>query len=111
MILPAAQRCQLAVAQSVAAAKACAIDVKVQEKRLRDFSARIESFVVAIDELFAQFEHAEHHAGAPADHARTYRDKVVPAMQKLREIADGLETMVDDAEWPLPKYREILFLQ
>jgi glutamine synthetase type III len=35
----------------------------------------------------------------------------VPAMVKLREIADGLETMVDDAEWPLPKYREILFLQ
>jgi glutamine synthetase len=36
---------------------------------------------------------------------------VVPAMVKLREVADHLETMVDDAEWPLPKYREILFLQ
>jgi glutamine synthetase len=111
MILPAAQRSQLAVAQSVAAAKACGIDVKVQEKRLRDFGARIESFVLAIEELTAQFEHAEQHAGAPGDHAKTYRDKVVPAMGKLREIADGLETMVDDAEWPLPKYREILFLQ
>jgi glutamine synthetase len=32
-------------------------------------------------------------------------------MGKLRTLADQLETMVDDSEWPLPKYREILFLQ
>jgi glutamine synthetase len=111
MILPAAQRTQLAVAQSLAAAKACGIEVKVQEKRLRELSARIEAFVLGIEELTAQFEHAESHGGSPQEHARTYRDKVVPAMAKLREVADGLETMVDDAEWPLPKYREILFLQ
>lgn len=111
MLLPAAQRSQLAVAQSVAAAKQVGIEVKVQEKRLRDMSSRIESFVLAIEELASVFEHAEHHAGSPAEHAKTYRDKVVPAMQKIREVADGLETMVDDAEWPLPKYREMLFLQ
>jgi glutamine synthetase len=111
MLLPAAQRSQLAVAQSVGAAKAAGLDVKMQEKRLRDLAARIESFVVAIDELSAQFEHAEAHTGAPQDHAKTYRDKVVPAVGRLREIADSLETMVDDAEWPLPKYRECLFLQ
>ena len=109
--MPAAQRSQLAVAQSVNAAKAAGMDVKVQERRLRDFTGRIETFIGAIEELTSQFEHAEHHGGSPGEHAKTYRDKVVPAMQKLREIADGLETMVDDAEWPLPKYREILFLQ
>jgi glutamine synthetase len=111
MILPAAQRTQLATAQSIGAVKAAGLDVKVQEKRLRDLTARIESFVLAIDELTTQFEHAEQNNGSGAEHARTYRDKVVPAMGKLREIADGLETMVDDAEWPLPKYREILFMQ
>ncbi len=116
MILPAAQRWQCTVAQSVGATKAAGIEIKVQEKRLRDFTGRIESFVLAIDELTAQFEHAEHHStassnAAPGEHARTYRDRVVPAMAKLREIADGLETMVDDSEWPLPKYREILFMQ
>jgi glutamine synthetase len=111
MLLPAAQRSQLAFAQSVGAAKGIGIDVKVQERRLRDMSSRIESFVLAIEELAAVFEHAEQHAGSPHEHAKTYRDKVVPAMWKLREIADGLETMVDDAEWPLPKYREVLFLQ
>lgn len=72
---------------------------------------RIEALVLGIDELTSVFEHAEHHAGSPQEHAKTYRDKVVPAIVKLRELADGLETMVDDAEWPLPRYREMLFLQ
>jgi glutamine synthetase len=61
--------------------------------------------------LTSVFEQAEHHAGSPHEHAKTYRDKVVPAMARLREVADGLEAMVDDACWPLPKYREMLFLQ
>jgi glutamine synthetase len=111
MILPAAQRTQLTVAQSVVAAKSAGMKVKAQEQRLRDLCALIDAFVEAIDDLKAEFEHAEAHDASPDKHAKTYRDKVVPAMGKLRVLADQLETMVDDAEWPLPKYREILFLQ
>ena len=43
-------------------------------------------------------------------HARGYRDQVIPAMDRLRERADLLETLTDDAYWPLPKYGELLFL-
>jgi glutamine synthetase len=111
VILPAAQKWQLTVAQSVLAAKQAGGEVKAQERRLRDLSSRTETLVVAIDELASVFEHAEQHTGSPQEHARIYRDKVVPVMAKLREVADVLETLVDDAEWPLPKYRELLFLQ
>jgi glutamine synthetase len=111
MILPAAQRSQLTVAQSVAAAKSAGMKIKAQEKRLKELCGLVDGFVEAIDDLKAEFEHAEAHDAAPDKHAKTYRDKVVPAMGKLRVLADQLETMVDDAEWPLPKYREILFLQ
>ena len=89
----------------------CRRDLDDAAGRCREMSARIEAFVLAIEDLTTCFEHAEHHAGAPHEHAKTYRDKVIPAMQKVREIADSLETMVDDGEWPLPKYREMLFLQ
>ncbi len=41
--------------------------------------------------------------------AASFKDSVVPAMNKVREVADWLETMVDDELWPLPKYREMLF--
>ena len=41
--------------------------------------------------------------------AKTYCDKVIPFFEKIRENVDGLELLVDDEEWPLPKYREMLF--
>lgn len=111
IILPAAQKSQHEVAVSVMAAKAAGAETKAQEKRLRDMALRIEALVTAIDELASVFEHAESHAGSPQEHAKVYRDKVATAMVRLRECADGLETMVNDADWPLPKYREVLFLQ
>ncbi len=42
--------------------------------------------------------------------AEAYAAKVLPLMVKLREHADELELLVDDSLWPLPKYREMLFL-
>jgi glutamine synthetase len=39
----------------------------------------------------------------------TYRDLVIPAMSKVREVADEMEGIVEDELWPLPKYREMLF--
>lgn len=37
--------------------------------------------------------------------------KVIPAMDKVRTLADEAEGLIADALWPLPKYREILFLR
>ena len=36
--------------------------------------------------------------------------RILAAMAKVRETVDALEHEVDDAAWPLPKYREMLFL-
>ena len=35
---------------------------------------------------------------------------IIVAMTTLRQIIDKLETITDDAVWPLPKYREMLFI-
>jgi glutamine synthetase len=32
-------------------------------------------------------------------------------METARGYADALEAQVDDAVWPLPKYREMLFIK
>ena len=45
-----------------------------------------------------------------SEKARLYSTAVMAAMQKVREDADNLEMLVDDALWPLPKYRELLYL-
>ncbi len=31
--------------------------------------------------------------------------------EEIRNHADKLEALIDDADWPLPKYRELLFLR
>ncbi len=43
--------------------------------------------------------------------AIAYHDTVVPCMETLRYHIDKLELMVDNEIWPLPKYRELLFIR
>ena len=43
--------------------------------------------------------------------AIAYHDTVVPQMEKIRYHIDKVELMVDDEMWPLPKYREMLFIR
>jgi len=39
------------------------------------------------------------------------RDNVVPAMGAVRAAADRLEKVVPDDYWPLPTYRDMLFVK
>ncbi|MCH9609441.1 MAG: Glutamine synthetase [Chlamydiales bacterium] len=39
------------------------------------------------------------------------RDKIFPLMEELRCHGDRLEGLIDDHIWPLPKYREMLFIR
>jgi len=47
----------------------------------------------------------------PEEQALYYNEKVFPYFDIIRYHADKLELMVDDKLWPLPKYRELLFLK
>lgn len=40
-----------------------------------------------------------------------YHDYVAPRMETIRYHIDKLELMVDNEMWPLPKYRELLFIR
>ena len=35
---------------------------------------------------------------------------ILPTLAELRKAVDGLELIVSDSRWPLPKYREMLFI-
>lgn len=43
--------------------------------------------------------------------AIAYHDTVVPCIDIIRQHIDILELMVDNEMWPLPKYRELLFIR
>ncbi len=43
--------------------------------------------------------------------AKVYSKKVKPYLNEIRYQIDHLEMIVDDEMWPLPKYRELLFIR
>ena len=73
---------------------------------------RISGLADKLVDAIGALEHAQHEAheaGSVQAEARVFCDDVIPAQGVLREVADELETLVDDELWPLPKYRELLF--
>jgi glutamine synthetase len=67
-----------------------------------------DDLVDAIEALEAAL-HKAHGAKSIQAEAKVVVDKMIPAQDALRTVADELETLVADDLWPLPKYRELLF--
>ncbi len=100
MILPATARY---LGQLVGASSSRGINAVCEQ-----VSALADQLVDAIAAL-REAQHEAHEAGGIEAEARVFCDQVIPAQGALREVADELETLVDDELWPLPKYRELLF--
>ncbi len=109
MILPAALRYQTEVAQAVAATKAAGVDNGPQVDLLRTLSGTVGDFQTATAKLDKALAH--HADGDLLAHARHSRDHILPAMNEVRTLGDKLETLVADDLWPLPTYREMLFIR
>jgi len=109
MILPAALRYQAEVAGAVNATKTAGVDNHAQADLLKSLTVTIGDFQsasAALDKVLS------HHADGDAySHAKYARDSVLPAMHAVRVLGDKLETMVADDLWPLPTYREMLFIK
>jgi glutamine synthetase len=108
-ILPAAYRYQAQLAQSVAGVKAAGSSAKEPKKTLDKLSKIADDAKAGVDHIQDLLEHESN--GDAFKHAKYFRDKVVPAMAKLREAADALEALVPHDLWPLPTYREMLFIK
>ncbi|MBX3406269.1 MAG: glutamine synthetase III [Phycisphaeraceae bacterium] len=108
MILPAALRHQARVAQAVAAAADAGVSSQTQRGMLEELVDLADSLREKTDELE---EAVSHHDADPLKHARHIKTAVRPAMAALRTIADELETQVASDLWPMPTYRDLLFIK
>jgi glutamine synthetase len=107
-VLPAALRYQTEVAQSVSAAKAAGISNPAGTETLTTLASALGDLQKSVTSL----ERAQsHHDGDAFAHAKHMRDHVFPALAEVRKAADKLETIVADDLWPLPTYREMLFIK
>ena len=80
------------------------------KKIIQEIAERTSAIEKGVDELVEARKKAniieDEHTKAIA-----YHDKVEPKLDEIRYQIDKLELIVDDALWPLPKYRELLFIR
>jgi glutamine synthetase len=77
--------------------------------KVADKIAGLADTLVDRIEALEKAQHAAHGAGSVHAEAVAFKEKVIPAQEALRDVADEIETLVGDNYWPLPKYRELLF--
>ncbi len=109
-ILPCAMKQQEMMAQSIATYQSLFKGNSLKEQRdyLNRLSAAIEESIALCNRLEANQKSAS--ALPIAERAEYFCQEVAPVMEEFRKVVDLIETIVDDTLWPLPKYRELLFL-
>ncbi|MFN8731424.1 MAG: glutamine synthetase III [Planctomyces sp.] len=108
LILPAAQQHQRRLAESIAAVQAADVDCEEQREQLEDFVALVTRFARSVNSLE---EALGHHDADPLKHAQYLRNKVKPLMADVRAAGDELESLIADELWPMPTYRDLLFVK
>jgi glutamine synthetase len=107
-VLPAALHYQKDVADSVKSVRDAGSSVREAKKLLDRLTTLVDELRSRTDKLAKVLEHS----GSGAEkHAKFMRDNVVTAMAALRETGDEIEVVVPHALWPLPTYREMLFVK
>ena len=113
-VLPAAIRYQNVLIENVRGVKEifgeeftalCASEVAT----LRKISLFINRMTEDVEALVAARKKANRIEDI-ATRAKVYSHEVKDLMDKVRYSADHLEMLIDDEMWPLPKYRELLFI-
>lgn len=115
MILPAALEYQSNIAQAIANMNAALKpedrpNSSVHDKLLKEVWEKTSKLKFCLEQLESISKEADHHTDDLLAHAKDYQLKVIPAMNAVRTVADELEAIVDDSLWPLPKFREMLYI-
>ena len=112
-ILPVALKAQADAAELVLRTRAVlggAAAPLPEEERFNAVRGHAAGLAEALKELDAARAGLHAAEGDSLSHATWARDRVLPAMAQCRKHADALEELLDDADWPLPKYAELMWM-
>jgi glutamine synthetase len=109
MLLPAAVRYLNELATTVERGKIIGADLAGVRETMNEVNQLVAEFRTALNELNKQ--NAD--LGGDTVHEKAFhmRDRVLPAMRAVRDVADKLEMVVAEDLWPIPTYRDILFVK
>jgi glutamine synthetase len=113
-VLPAAIRYQTLLANNIRGLKEAGMTEKAysnQKQILEQISAHINKTSDLVEKMI-QARKESNTVGDTRNKAIAYQEKVKDSyFDEIRYEVDKLELLVDDREWYLPKYREMLFLR
>ena len=109
MLLPAAIRYLNDLQQTAAGAAAAGISNTGVLRTAGEIARLVDELTDSLARLVVQ--NAE--LGGDSAHSKAFhmRDHIIPAMAAVRSVADRLEKVVPDDMWPLPTYRDMLFIK
>ena len=115
-ILPVATKYQALLLDTVCKIKAVFPSEEAEAISSKDMEIirKIARHALSIQEMVATMVDARKLANKIEDErekAIAYHDTVAPMLDEIRYHIDKLELIVDDQMWPLPKYREMLFVR
>ncbi|MBD5364374.1 MAG: glutamine synthetase type III [Bacteroides sp.] len=115
-IIPVATRYQSVLLDNLYKIKSLFPADKSEKISAQDMAAieRISEHIAIIRAEVAEMVEARKRANrieSEREKALAYHDHVLPRMETIRYNIDKLELDVDDEMWPLPKYRELLFIR
>lgn len=114
-IIPIATRYQSSLIDNVHKVKdifgdEAAILSEENMKLIKEISERAKKITSKVNEMIQARKVANRIEGERSK-AIAYHDTVAPYLEEIRYEIDNLEQIIDDEIWPLPKYREILFIR
>ncbi|HSW68521.1 MAG TPA: hypothetical protein VLH16_08065, partial [Bacteroidales bacterium] len=115
-IIPTAIRYQNTLIENVKGLKEV-LDTKTwvklsnsQVQTIKEISEHIGEIKINVSAMLEERKKANRTEGI-REKAQAYANRVLPYFAQIRSHVDKLELLVDDELWPLPKYRELLFIR
>lgn len=115
-IIPTAIRYQNTLVENVKGLKEVLDNktfVKLSNSQMQNIK-EISEHISIVRQLVAEMVEKRKKANRVTDtiaKADLYNKEILPFFEKVRYHVDKLELLVDDELWPLPKYRELLFIK
>jgi glutamine synthetase len=110
-IIPTAIAYQSKLIENANGLKGLGIDNKEMVKTIQEISAHIETIKGGVRNMIEERKRINKMTDA-FEKAKAYCDDVKEKyFESIRDAVDKLELLVDDEDWPLVKYRELLFLR
>ncbi len=110
-IIPTAIKYQNKLIENAQGLKSLGLNNKQIKRSIEKVSSQLNIVMTEVDEMIAERRRVNKIEDLRKKSIAYCDDVKVKYFDKIRNAVDQLELLIDDEDWPLPKYREMLFIK